>query len=82
MPTKLLICGDNTVRELKNQFLLAYISNLVGRRKMRMAGLYFLRKSHTHDRIDQVWGVVARRIANTDQILDASVAWCHFAPIL
>ena len=71
MPSKLVICGDNTVRELKNQFCLSYAMNLLGRRKMRLISFLFLRKSHTHCRIDQLWGVVARRIANTDQLLNA-----------
>lgn len=48
MPSKLIIVGDNTVRELKNRFVLSYISNLLAQRKMRLAGCFFLRKSHTH----------------------------------
>jgi len=70
-PSTFLLLGDNTVRESKNQWVLKYISNLVGRRKLRLAGMAFLRKSHTHDRIDQLWGIVARRIANQDSMLDA-----------
>jgi hypothetical protein len=41
--------GDNTVRELKNQYCMDYVAQLVSRRKIRLAGLFFLRKSHTHD---------------------------------
>ena len=71
MPTKVIIFGDNTVRELKNQYCLDYMMNMVAKRKVRMFGAYFLRKSHTHDRIDQLWGVLARRISNCDCILHA-----------
>eukprot|EP00435_Cladocopium_sp_Y103_P029075 s204_g7.t1 len=76
MPSKLIICGDNTVRELKNQINLAYVASLIGHRKLSLACLLFLRKSHTHDRIDQVWGVLARRIANTDTLMDPHDTGC------
>lgn len=41
--------GDNCVRENKNAFVLAYLSLLVQRFKVRVAALAFLRKSHTHN---------------------------------
>lgn len=69
MPSTLLLFSDNTVRECKNQFLLSYLNNLVSKRKMRLAGLMCLRKSHSHDQIDQLWGILARRIAACDQLL-------------
>ena len=72
MPRTLLVLADNTVRETKNQYVFSYINNLVAQRKMRLAGCMFLRKSHTDDRIDQVWGVLARRISNCDSLLDAN----------
>lgn len=71
MPSKAIIFGDNTVRELKNQYCFDYMMNIIGKRKMRLFGAFFLRKSHTHDRIDQLWGVLARRISNCDSILHA-----------
>lgn len=69
-PSSVILLGDNTVRELKNQYMLQYMSNLIARRKIRMGGILFLRKSHTHDKIDQLWGLLARRISNTDTLLD------------
>ena len=71
MPTSLLIMSDNTVREAKNQYLLGYLNNLVAKYKMKMVGLLNLRKSHTHDRLDQCWGILARRIAASDRLLSA-----------
>ena len=71
MPTKLLLIGDNCVRELKNTFTAQYLSNLIARRKMRLTGMLFLRKSHTHCKLDQIFGVLSRRVACTDSILDA-----------
>lgn len=75
MPRKLVILGDNCVRELKNQFNLLYAASLTAHRKMRCSAIMFLRKSHTHDRIDQVWGIIARRISNQDRLLSADVTW-------
>ena len=70
MPTGLIVMGDNTVRELKNQFNIKYLANLCAVRKMRLCAFFFLRKSHTHDKLDQIFGVLSRRIARTDQILN------------
>ena len=66
-----MLLGDNTVKELKNQFLILYAANLISRRKFRMVTFQFLRKSHTHDKIDALWGVIARRISNETRLLDA-----------
>lgn len=68
-PTSLLVISDNTVREAKNQILLAYLNNLTSHFKFQMAGLLNLRKSHTHDKLDAVWGILARRIAASDKLL-------------
>ena len=75
MPRTLLVLADNTVRETKNQYVFSYINNLVAQRKMRLAGCMFLRKSHTHGRIDQVWGVLARRISNCDWTQTTPSKW-------
>lgn len=71
MPSKLVLISDNTVREVKNSHCMSYLAHLVARRKMRLCAMLMLRKSHTHCRLDQVFGVLARRIANTDRILNA-----------
>ena len=70
-PSKLLVIGDNTVRELKNSHCLQYLANLIGRRKMRLCVMMMLRKSHTHCRLDQLFGIISRRVANTDKIHSA-----------
>ena len=70
-PTSLVLMGDNTVRELKNQFCFLYGANLLARNKLRHISFLFMRKSHTHDRIDQLWGIISRRIANTDVLLNS-----------
>ena len=65
-PSTILVASDNTVREAKNQFLMAYLSNIVARGLVTCSGLLNLRKSHTHDQVDQLWGILARRIASAD----------------
>lgn len=70
MPSKLILISDNTVREVKNTHCMAFLQNLVGLRKMRMCAMMFLRKSHTHCRLDQIFGILARRVSNTDQLFD------------
>lgn len=69
MPGTLLLFSDNTVREAKNSVMIGYLNNLVSKYKMRLTGLLCLRKSHSHDRIDQLWGLLARRISCCDQLL-------------
>lgn len=69
MPTTVLLASDNCVRESKNSHVLSYLVNLCAHYKVRCSGLINLRKSHTHDVIDQLWGVLARRIARCDKLL-------------
>lgn len=66
MPQTILIGSDNTVREAKNSFVLSYLANLTARGLANCTGLLNLRKSHTHDAVDQLWGILARRVANCD----------------
>lgn len=67
MPTTLLLCSDNTVREAKNQHVTQMLIALASKFKMKVTGLLNLRKSHTHDLLDQLWGILARRVANADR---------------
>ena len=50
MPTTLLLCSDNTVREAKNQHVMQMLIALASKFKMKVTGLLNLRKSHTHTR--------------------------------
>ena len=70
MPSNMVVLADNTVRENKNQHLFKYMSLLCAKNKMRCASMLFLRAHHTHDAIDQLWGILARRIANSDRLLE------------
>ena len=69
MPHTCVLFSDNTVREAKNQYTISYIAALLGKFKTRTFGLMHLRKSHTHDVADQLFGILARRIASCDRLL-------------
>lgn len=43
--------ADNTVREAKNRFVMAWVHHQIARGRFRSGTLMMLRKSHTHDRI-------------------------------
>ncbi|CAE6950458.1 unnamed protein product [Symbiodinium sp. CCMP2592] len=70
------VVADNTVREAKNQYVLLYLAALVAQYRMRFSCLANFRKSHTHCRIDQLWGCLARRIANESKLLNPDDV-CH-----
>lgn len=67
MPSTLLLASDNTVREAKNQYVMRYLCNMCARYKFRVTGLLNLRKSHSHDALDQLWGILARKVASCDR---------------
>lgn len=64
-PSTILLWGDNTVREAKNQMVLKYLGSLVGRFYVRCAASCFLRKSHSHDLI----GGMPRNLLKVDMPL-------------
>ena len=53
MPTSIFLCADNCVREAKNSIVMSMLINLTAQHKFRTSGLLTLRKSHTHDLLDQ-----------------------------
>ena len=68
VPHTVIIMSDNCVRECKNQYFLLYLANLCAKYKVRVSGLLNLRKAHSHSAIDQLWGLIARRIASCDKL--------------
>ena len=67
-PHSVLVVSDNTVRECKNKYYILYLTNLVAHYKLKLCALLNLRKAHSHSAIDQLWGILARRIASTDKL--------------
>ena len=67
-PHTVLVVSDNTVRECKNQYFLLYLANLTAQFHVRTSGLLNLRKAHSHSAIDQLWGIISRRISSCDKL--------------
>ena len=67
-PHTILLMSDNCVRECKNQFFMLYMTNILAKYKCRVIGLLNLRKAHSHSGIDQLWGLIARRISCCDTL--------------
>ena len=67
-PHTVLVVSDNTVRQCKNQYFLLYMANLVAKHKLRVCALLNLRKAHSHSGIDQLWGILSRRISACDRL--------------
>ena len=67
-PHTIILMSDNCVRECKNQYFMLYITNILAKYKCRVIGLLNLRKAHSHSAIDQLWGLIARRISCCDTL--------------
>jgi hypothetical protein len=62
---------DNTVRENKNRNVLLWAALLVGRLDFTISGVCSFRKGHTHDLMDQIFGLLAKAVKNIDEMEDA-----------
>jgi hypothetical protein len=60
MPSELIVWCDNTVRENKNQYVMTYLAMLVRKTMFRVTGMCNLPMGHTHNILDQLYGVLAR----------------------
>ena len=61
-PRHLVIQSDNTVAQAKNQHVAVFLAFLVSRRLFLSVNLMFLVVGHTHEDIDQLFGVVVSLI--------------------
>ena len=69
MPKHLILVHDNTVREMKNQMVFKYWCTHVLRRKFHSITQMMARKGHSHDILDQLFGLLARTIASEERLL-------------
>ena len=67
-------CGDseadNTVRENKNRTVLGYLMWLTAMKGFQLTSLMSSRVGHTHNRLDAVYGLLARAVRFVDTLLD------------
>lgn len=70
IPKELCVFVDNTPRENKNGTMLAYIALLQARQMFKTTSLLFHPKGHTHNILDQLYGIVSRAFQYQDDLLD------------
>ena len=66
LPPVLYLQLDNTARENKNNLLMAYLHLLVHARVFKKIRIGFLLVGHTHDRIDQMFSLLSRKLNRND----------------
>ena len=69
MPKHLILVHDNTVREMKNQMVFKYWCTHVLSRKFHTVTQMMPRKGHSHDILDQLFGLIAHAIASEERLL-------------
>jgi len=62
LPQHLVTQSDNTVAQAKNSFVTMMLAYLVSKYKFASTNLFFLMVGHTHEDIDQLFGVVCSLI--------------------
>ena len=75
LPPELWLQLDNTPAENKNQTVFSAVAALVAKGVFESASIAFLRKGHTHEDLDGLWGV------NSSE-LDHVTTWDHPGDIL
>jgi hypothetical protein len=61
-PAHLVVQADNTVSQCKNQFAFLFLAYLVAKSKFVTTNIFFLMVGHTHEDVDQMFGVVLELI--------------------
>ena len=62
LPAHLVIQSDNTVAQAKNSQVNVFLTYLVAQRKFHTASLFYLVVGHTHEDIDQLFGLVPQLV--------------------
>lgn len=70
LPRDICIWSDNTVKENKNQTVLSFLSWLVGSGKFQCASLNCAMTGHTHNQLDQIYGLLAVAFRYTEKLSD------------
>ena len=69
-PTEFVLWTDNTSRENKNSTMMAYLAHLVSKGMFTCASLMNLPKGHTHNILDQLFGVISRAMKTVHTLRD------------
>jgi len=64
LPSHLVIQSDNTVAQAKNSEVAQFLAHLVAARKFSTCTLNFLMVGHTHEDVDQLFGLVCATVVH------------------
>ena len=67
MPKHLVIQADNTTSQCKNGHVAALLSQLVAMRKYATVTMNFLMVGHTHEDVDQMFGLLCPCLSGGSQ---------------
>ena len=70
VPTELAVVADNTVREAKNCCMILFLAALQSRGMFQTTSLVNHLKGHTHNILDQMFGVLSRQMQFIDFLPD------------
>ena len=70
MPREFVLWTDNTTRENKNSIVLKYLAVLVGRGAFQCTALLNPDMGHSHNILDQCYGVITRAFQYVDRLED------------
>ena len=66
MPRRVILNFDNTSKEGRNSMLLGYAAALVSSGRVEECTLAMYRVGHTHNRLDQRFGVIANKLSHAE----------------
>ena len=70
LPSEFTVFADNTPRENKNSAMLTFLALCQARRMFASTAFLFHCKGHTHNILDQLFGIVSRAFQYNDQLQD------------
>lgn len=62
LPRHIVLQADNTVAQCKNAEVLTFLAHIVGKGKFSTATLNFLMVGHTHEDVDQLFGLICASV--------------------
>ena len=77
LPKEMTLWTDNTVRENKNQGVLLLLASMVASNMFNMTAMLNHQKGHTHNILDQCYGIIARCFQSVDSLEDSTASKCN-----
>ena len=77
VPSHLVVMSDNTVAQAKNSYAVNFLAYLVGRGKFRSANLFFLMVGHTHEDVDQLFGLITSLLFKMSHGFETAAELCR-----